>query len=179
MVNDFFVSERLLYRHYREDDIPAMVKRANEPSQRRWFYFQEPDCLTEQYARNHVIRSISTWNKEVNVLKDECDLAVVLKETGELIGGVGVAWRTRPEVQLNGLEIGFGIAESHQCQGYATEAAKAAIEWAIKQLHNLGAEVKIGAYIEHNNVPSRKVVEKVGFTYIRCEEYVSVYEIYG
>ena len=179
MINCFFNSERLLYRPYQIEDLHDMVKLRNEKSMRKWFYFQEPYCLTEEFAVEHINNSISTWNKKINVLQDECDLAVVLKQTSELIGNVGVAYRNRPDVKLDGLEIGYNIGEAHQNKGYATEAAKAAVEWTFERLREINAKPIIEAYIEHENLPSRKVIEKAGFTLIRNEKYVSVYQIKG
>ena len=172
---EFFLSDRLTYRPYEEKDIPKMVELRNEPSMRKWFYFQEPYCLTTEFAKEHVEKSVSTWNGKVNILKDECALAIVLKESNELIGNVGIAWRNRPEVNLNGLEIGYSIGEAHQGNGYATEAAKAAIKWAFDELKKIKMEPKIEAYIEHENIPSIRVAEKAGMKFIRKEKYVSVY----
>jgi len=174
-----FISDRLYYRPYEEKDVPKMVKLRNESSMRKWFYFQEPYCLTIEFGQEEFEKNVSTWNKKIDILKDECTLAVVLNESDELIGNIGIAWRIRPEVKLDGLEIGYSIGEAHQRQGYATEAVKAVIKWAFYELKKLKMEPKIEAYIEHENIPSIRVAEKAGMKFIRKEKYVSVYEIKG
>ena len=56
-------------------------------------------------------------------------------------------------------EIGYGIAEEHQGQGYASEAIAAAAAWALEQdgIRSVTAEV------EEDNIASRRVLEKAGF----------------
>ncbi len=60
----------------------------------------------------------------------------------------------------NGIaEIGYGILEEYQGQGYATEAVRAACRWAFlhPELRSLEAETDAG------NVASQRVLEKCGF----------------
>ena len=56
-------------------------------------------------------------------------------------------------------EIGYGILEEYQGQGYATEAVKAALSWAF-QNPNVTA---IEAETEDDNAVSKRVLEKCGF----------------
>ena len=61
---------------------------------------------------------------------------------------------------LNGVaEIGYGISEEYQNQGYATEAVGAAVKWALKQ----SGVKQIEAETEPDNNASRRVLEKCGF----------------
>ena len=56
-------------------------------------------------------------------------------------------------------EIGYGIAESYQGYGYATETVSAIVEWALKQ-----PEIRsIVAETEESNIASQKVLLKAGF----------------
>ena len=57
------------------------------------------------------------------------------------------------------VEIGYGILEEYQGQGYATEAVRAACRWALGH-----AEVKtLEAETEAGNLASQRVLEKCGF----------------
>lgn len=56
--------------------------------------------------------------------------AVVLKETGELIGDCGLTMQNVDGVILP--EIGYHIAKAHQRRGYAREAARACRDWAFQ-----------------------------------------------
>jgi RimJ/RimL family protein N-acetyltransferase len=177
LINKYFKSERLLYRPFQLEDLQTYTKMCNEESRRRWFYFQEPDCLTTQFWVKEIENNIATWSRKVNLLKDDCGLAVVLKETGNLIGFVGISKFHGPEDELKDIEIGYHIGEAYQGNGYGTEAAKAAVEWGFARLRELEVEPKIVGKAEHENWPSRRVLEKAGFTFVHAEQYLSVYEI--
>ncbi len=56
------------------------------------------------------------------------------------------------------VEVGYSIAESYQGQGFATEAVRALIEWALRQ-----PQVKqVTAGCDADNYASRRVLEKLG-----------------
>ena len=56
-------------------------------------------------------------------------------------------------------EIGYGIAEEYRGQGYAAEAAAAAVSWALRQ----PGAVRVEAETAPDNRASRRVLEKCGF----------------
>lgn len=56
-------------------------------------------------------------------------------------------------------EIGYGLLEEYRGKGYATEAVKAAVQWAFGH----GASV-IEAEAEPDNISSQRVLQKCGFT---------------
>ena len=56
-------------------------------------------------------------------------------------------------------EIGYGIYEEYQNNGYATEAVKALIQWAF----NAPQVIAIEAETESENTASIRVLEKCGF----------------
>ncbi len=55
-------------------------------------------------------------------------------------------------------EIGYGILDEYQGNGYATEAVRAAVKWALSS----GANA-VEAEAEEDNAPSLRVLEKCGF----------------
>ncbi|MCR5439501.1 MAG: GNAT family N-acetyltransferase [Selenomonas sp.] len=57
------------------------------------------------------------------------------------------------------VEIGYGIKDEFQGQGYATEAVRAAVDWALKQVGVLRVE----AEAELDNTASQRVLAKCGF----------------
>lgn len=60
----------------------------------------------------------------------------------------------------NGIaEIGYGISEEYQNNGYATEAVKALLEWAFTDPKVIAIE----AETESDNIASIRVLEKCGF----------------
>ena len=171
-MNKCFDSQRLFYRPFQMDDAQTMYRYNNEESRRRWFYFQEPDCLTLNFCIKGIAENMELWSRKLNILEDHFDFAVVLKETGEYIGNVGIS-----KAQREDAEIGYGICEAHQGNGYATEAVKAAVAWGFARLRELGAERKIVGKVEHENWSSRRVLEKAAFAFSHAEKYLSVYEL--
>ena len=57
------------------------------------------------------------------------------------------------------VEIGYGINDEFQGQGYATEAVIAAVDWALKQ----NGVSRVEAETEPNNAASQRVLAKCGF----------------
>ena len=57
------------------------------------------------------------------------------------------------------VEIGYGILEEYQGNGYAAEAVGAAVDWALQQ----PGVTRVEAETEPDNRASRRVLEKCGF----------------
>jgi ribosomal-protein-alanine N-acetyltransferase len=101
------------------------------------------------------------WIRWVKNKNDEGRLIVNfyiwLTQTNQCIGRVYI--HSKPE--LNGeVEIGYGISEEHRSNGYATEAAKAVVQFAFEKA---GQDVLV-AIVKPENIASRHVIEKLGFT---------------
>lgn len=56
-------------------------------------------------------------------------------------------------------EIGYGILEEHRGRGFATEAVRAAAEWALRQPECVAVEAETAP----DNEASRRVLGKCGF----------------
>ena len=82
--------------------------------------------------------------------------AVVLKQTGEMIGQCGVTRQLWNGEEM--LEVGYLFRHSHWHQGYATEAARACMEYAF---NILGAS-EVCSIIRDNNIPSQQVALRNG-----------------
>lgn len=82
---------------------------------------------------------------------------VVRRDDRAVIGECG--WRGGPD-PAGSAEIGYGLAAPYRGRGYGTELVAAMVGWCVRQpgLRQLVATVLPG------NVPSRRVLERVGFT---------------
>lgn len=80
--------------------------------------------------------------------------AVEHRESGQFIGNCGL-WQSPGSP---GLEIAWMIASSHQGQGYASEAARAALRFAFEELE----AQEVIAIIHPKNTPSIHVAQNIG-----------------
>ena len=91
--------------------------------------------------------------------------AVELRTTHEVLGAAGLNHLAdTPEI-----EVGYRFLREHWGRGYATEAARAAIQFGLGELRL----ERIVAVTLPTNRPSRHVMEKCGMTF------VGVMNVYG
>jgi len=79
---------------------------------------------------------------------------IVEKSNGLFIGGIG--FKSSPD-ERDEVEIGYGISDSQQGRGVATEAVRALCEFAHRM------SVVVIAETDRENVASQRVLEKCGF----------------
>ena len=84
--------------------------------------------------------------------------AVILKETGELIGQCGLTMQECRDKEL--LEIGYLFQKKYWHMGYASEAAIACKNYAFNRLE---AEA-VYSIIRDSNIPSQRVAGRNGMT---------------
>jgi len=85
---------------------------------------------------------------------------IVEKTSGRCIGGIG--FKSSPN-ERDEVEIGYGISDSHQGRGVATEAVLALCEFAQRRA------VVVLAETDRENVASQRVLEKCGFRSVRLD----------
>ena len=123
---------------------------------------------TRRQARDGLRRVIRMWDQQGHSL-----FSVFEKSTGRWVG------RTGPWVPKDapGNEVGWAFLPSAGGQGYATEAARAAIDWAFEAL---GWDEVIHC-IHPPNLASIAVARKLGSTRLRSAHLGSgeAVEIYG
>ena len=102
------------------------------------------------------------------VLAAPDNYAVVLRETGEVIGCVGFNEGNAANMPLakDELELGYWIGKPYWGHGYATEAARALIKRGFDELE---LSCIRAAYYDGND-QSGRVLEKLGFRYERTED---------
>jgi ribosomal-protein-alanine N-acetyltransferase len=83
------------------------------------------------------------------------------RSSGELVGYTGL---NRDEVEGEPIvEVGWSITPSRWGEGFAPEAARAAVDWGFERA---GLE-RIVAFTLLDNLRSQRVMEKLGMVYVR------------
>ncbi|MBA7539666.1 hypothetical protein ES705_31946 [subsurface metagenome] len=80
---------------------------------------------------------------------------ITLKIENRIIGGL--CFKGCPD-EKGRVEIAYGMQDEYRCKGYMTEAVKELINWAFTQEKVLS----IIAETEKDNLPSHRVLEKIG-----------------
>jgi len=138
-------TERLILRGWRPDDFEALAA-----------IHGDPDVMTflgGVQSRSDAWRSLAGlmghW-----AMRGYGKWAVERKSDGAMMGRVGLI---NPE-GWPGLEVGWTLARSRWGQGLATEAGRAAVDWAFAEL---GTD-RVISLIAPDNHRSRRVAERLG-----------------
>jgi len=138
---------RLILREMTEDDFDALYAVLADSDNMKYY----PHSFDEDRVRGWIRRNIERYKVFGFGL-----WAVVLKETGEVIGDCGLTMQI-----INGQikpEIGYHIRKDCQGRGYASEAAKAVRDWTFM---NTPFNI-IYSYMNHTNVPSYRTAIAYG-----------------
>ena len=140
-------TKRLLLRELEETDFDALSAVLGDSDIMRHYPYTFDEARVRRWIsvnrQRYEIFGFGLW-------------AVVLRETGAVIGDCGVTMQN-----INGLirpEIGYHIAKKHQRNGYAKEAASACRDWAFKHTPFLC----LYSYMKKDNLPSAATAVSVG-----------------
>jgi RimJ/RimL family protein N-acetyltransferase len=148
-------TERLQLRGFVEGDASVVQKLAGDrrvAETTAMIPHPYEDGLAEAWIATHE----ASWE-----LGRGCTLAVVLRESDELIGAIGLSlapWQ-------HSSELGYWIGPEFWRRGYCTEAARALIAYGFTALHL----ERIHAHHFARNVASGRVLEKAGMTFERLQ----------
>lgn len=96
------------------------------------------------------------------VFRNPNEFAIVLRETGHVIGSVGLVGRDRGE---SSDELGYVLSPAYWGRGIVPEAAEAVLRYGFTEL---GLK-EIWCICREDNRQSQRVIEKCGFTYLFTE----------
>lgn len=145
-----FETKRLIIREFIFDDIEVVHEYASDPLVTKYMIWG-PN--SEEDTRNYISLMIE---QQRQVLRQDYEFAIILKETGKLIGGCAI--------HTNGPrqgEFGYCFNRLFWGQGYATEAAGMILKFGF---HKLGLH-RIYATCRPDNIGSAKVMQKNGMKY--------------
>jgi RimJ/RimL family protein N-acetyltransferase len=143
------LTERLLLRKPRLSDGQLVYDRyASDPEVRSFLLFPPPKGVED--SNEFIERCLSVWKKGTAY-----PYAIERSGDGEFLGMV--------EIRMEGhkADIGYVIARDAWGQGYASEAAKVLVDWALgqKQIY------RVWAFCDAENKASARVMEKAGLKY--------------
>ncbi len=141
---------RLILRPYTFDDFEALHDIQSRPEVTRYLLFDTRDRDQVRMSLEQKVAAAELDDEGGNL-----SLAVVLPETGALIGDITLFWLSRANRQG---EIGYVFHPDHGGRGYATEAGAVLLRLGFEEL---GLHRIIGR-IDARNAPSARVLERLG-----------------
>jgi RimJ/RimL family protein N-acetyltransferase len=146
-------TERLVLRPWRKDDLRPYHAIIGHPEVHRHF---GPNPMSTEHCWRRLMASAGGWQ-----FNGFGTWAVERKDDSKLVGNVGLftAWRDLEPEFGEEPEMGWIMAAATHGQGMASEACRAALDWAEANL----APIPLWAIIAPANEPSIKLAEKLGF----------------
>ena len=143
-------TDRLILRPYVEDDLEPLYETLRNPEVVRYLYWDIKDRdeaakMLERRTTCDAIRAEGDW----------LVLAVVLKETGALVGDVVLKWES---AEHRTGEIGFVFNPAYHGKGYAYEASRVLLRLGFDEmkLH------RIVGRCDARNISSARLLERLG-----------------
>jgi RimJ/RimL family protein N-acetyltransferase len=154
-------TERCSLRLFEQSDVDNLYTLYSDEQVMRFL----PGAYSREVAEKHVVAFATVFEQRGFTL-----WAVESKGTGEFIGRVGL-W---PLKGTDEVELGYVIARSHWNQGIATETSAACLEFGFKKLDL----PFVAAITMSKNVASLRVMNKLGFQFIRDDHFYDTDVLY-
>jgi RimJ/RimL family protein N-acetyltransferase len=142
-------TDRLTLRRPTLADVKAIANLAND---RR--IAENTRRLPHPYSQEHAIEFVRA------LANDQRETVFLIENNHTPIGAVGIDWR-----QPDAPELGYWLGFEHWGQGYATEAARAVIDFTFEEFNV--EHLISGARVA--NPSSRNILEKCGFQWSGVE----------
>ena len=157
--NSVIETERLFMRRITREDFSALCRTLKDETAMRAY----EGAFSDEEVKEWIDRQIARYKEYEFGL-----WAVILKETGELIGQCGLTMQ--PWKDKSVLEIGYLFERKQWHKGYATEAARACKKYAFE---NLKSDA-VCSIIRDTNVASQNVALRNGMK--KKDEWVKRYK---
>ena len=144
-------TERLVIRRLKEDDAEAFAAYRDDPNVARLQGWDLPYTVEQAVEFIESLHGLApgtpgTWFQ----------FAVGTRATGGLIGDIAVHTTAEDPRQA---EMGFSFSVAHQGRGYAAEAARAVLGYAVEVLDMR----RVFAITDSQNLPAQQLLVRVGF----------------
>ncbi|MFJ9648121.1 GNAT family N-acetyltransferase [Streptomyces sp. NPDC101206] len=148
------VTERLVLRPHRPEDVDEVLAACQDPEIQRWIPVPVPYRRTD--AETYVLRTVpGGWRDDT-----EYNFAVRLAGPDGAEGALVASTAVVPRGS-HAHEIGFWAAPGLRGRGHTTEAVRAVARWAFTEAGCVRLIWRAGV----GNTASRAVAEKAGFTF--------------
>ena len=144
------LTPRLLLRDYTAADEPAMLAYQRDPRYLRYY----PGTERTAAEVRGLLQVFLDWQEERP--RRRFQLAIVLPAEGRLIGSCGLR---RPLGDDRTADIGYELDPDYWGQGYATEAARAMVQFGFREL---GLQ-RLTSWCIADNAASARVLARLGF----------------
>ncbi len=144
-------TERLILRPMTEADGESVFQWTGDPIVNRYM----------PYPVHKNVEETKAWLRSLQGKEEE--FGFCLKETGQLIGAGSIKYRE----EFDAYEIGYNLNRAFWGKGYATEAAKALLEWAYEKKH---ARRFMARHATANRA-SGNVLKKCGYQFSHFGQY--------
>lgn len=144
------LTERLLLRPFIRGDVDAVFGYRSRPEVAEYLFdrpMSHEECAEAVRARASQVAFTTEGDKIL--------LAVEERDTGRLVGEVSLIWRSLVDQQA---EVGYILHPDCWGRGYATEAARALLEFGF----GTGALHRIYARCDARNAGSARVMRRLG-----------------
>lgn len=142
-------TERLILRTWQSSDAEAFFRMNADPKVTEFL----PGPLSMEQVQNFMTAMNQQWQDKHYTL-----WAVEEKASGKFMGFIGLSWLELPPPLSPAVEIGWRLASEFWYQGYATEGARAAMDWGFDEC---GLD-EIVAITVPANIRSQRVMTKLG-----------------
>jgi len=143
-------TERLRLRPYEPADLDDFVAIHAQPEVVRYLYWG----VRNAEELEHVLAG-KIERAALELPGDAVDVAVLVRNTGALVGSVSLSWNDSEHRQG---EVGYIFHPEHAGRGYATEASRAMLRVGFEQL---GLHRIVGR-LDARNDASARVLERLG-----------------
>lgn len=147
--SDLISTDRLWLRRWRDSDLESFATMNQDAAVMRYF----PRTFTAQESAEMIDRMEAFFEEH-----GYGRYVMELKSTGEFIGFTGISTVSFEPFPGPPVEIGWRLKQSAWGMGYATEAALACLDQAVR-VHGLE---KVSSFTSLLNTPSERVMQRIG-----------------
>lgn len=158
MINKIIETERLILRTLHDNDLFSL-------------FIINQDVKVMEYFPN--VQSLEDTKKLIDKVKFNFNkygyslYAIIRKDTSEFIGFIGLLMADFQAHFTPAIEISWRLSAKHWGQGFATEGAKAVLEYAFIKLN----VTEVVSFTAQSNIRSINIMKKIGLNHNQSDDF--------